>query len=85
MSDEETVTAHLSCPKCGAAPERDETLGDDGQVTCSNPDCDTRFGTWGEVQKQIRDHLVAQVKGEFQDTLEKAFKGSKNITYRRGS
>ena len=67
------VTVSLKCPRCGAAPETDDDRTDASVVRCSNPDCDTEFGTWGEVREQAKQAAADYVKQEIQKT----FKGSK--------
>lgn len=49
----DSITLKLSCPKCGTTPQTD--LDDDeSEVVCGNPECDARFGTWGDLKKQSR-------------------------------
>lgn len=72
MSSEASVT--FECPKCGWKElSVEDTDDDDSAVTCANPDCDTGFGTWGEVKAKAMDKVWSGVVGE----AKKAFKGIK--------
>lgn len=68
-------TASLTCGTCGTNGVRIEDDENDGSiVSCKNPDCDTTFGTWGEVKARAKSSAATQAKVDIRAAFRKAFK-----------
>ncbi|QWK80046.1 hypothetical protein [Ochrobactrum sp. BTU1] len=68
-------TASLSCGKCGTKGVNiEDKENDESLVFCKNPDCETTFGTWGEVKARARSAAAMQAKDDVRAAFRKAFK-----------
>ncbi|MBC2887292.1 hypothetical protein Q5698_15530 [Brucella intermedia] len=68
-------TASLSCGTCGTKGVRiDDDADENSIVRCKNPDCDTTFGTWGDVRKMVREKTAKKAKDDIVASLRKSLR-----------
>ena len=72
--DKFTISASLSCGNCGATVTINSDADENSTVACSNPDCDTTFGTWGDVRKMVREKTAKKAKDDIVASLRKSLR-----------